>query len=70
MQSFEHANPRDPDCLWNLLFIKSFEESGAAAAVQSRVPELLIKPVAYREFWICGSAGPGLRIKHVIYEEF
>ena len=77
MQDFEHANPRDSDCLWNLLFMKSFEgviarvgNHAAAAAVQSRVPESLIKPYVYWESWIRGSTGPGLLIKPVVYAEF
>ncbi len=42
----------------------------AAAAVQSKVPELHIKSIVYLEFWICGSAGPGLLIKPIVYAEF
>ncbi len=67
---FEGMIPRVQNHLENLLFMQSFEASGAAAAVQSRVPELLIKPMVYCEFWIGGSTGPGLLIKRIVYEEF
>ena len=38
--------------------------------MESSVPELLIKPVVYWEFWICDYTGSGMLIKPVVYEEF
>ncbi len=54
-----------------LLSVMVFTLTGipAAAAVQSRVPELFIKHIVYLELWICGSTGPGLLMDFVVYEK-